>query len=63
MTPLAFVFGTEFSRESVRVKQQENYDRRCATLRLSLPAPQAHSGPSAPMTVLPKRRAPSALRG
>lgn len=27
MTPLAFVFGTEFSRESVRVKQQENYDR------------------------------------
>lgn len=26
-TPLAYVFGTEFSRESVRVKQQENYER------------------------------------
>ncbi|QPF76479.1 sugar ABC transporter substrate-binding protein [Roseateles sp. DAIF2] len=27
VTPLAFIFGTDFSRESVRVKQQENYDR------------------------------------
>jgi protein involved in polysaccharide export with SLBB domain len=27
MTPLAYVFGTEFSRESVRIKQQENYER------------------------------------
>lgn len=27
LTPLAFVYGTEFTRESVRVTQQENYDR------------------------------------
>lgn len=27
LTPSAYVFGTEFSRESVRIKQQENYER------------------------------------
>ncbi|OWQ87655.1 hypothetical protein CDN99_18075 [Roseateles aquatilis] len=27
LTPQAFVFGTDFSRESVRLAQQENYDR------------------------------------
>jgi protein involved in polysaccharide export with SLBB domain len=27
LTPSAYVFGTEFNRESVRVRQQENYDR------------------------------------
>lgn len=27
LTPAAYVFGTEFSRESVRVTQQENYER------------------------------------
>lgn len=27
LTPAAFLFGTEFSRESVRVTQQENYER------------------------------------
>jgi protein involved in polysaccharide export with SLBB domain len=27
LTPGAYLFGTEFSRESVRVRQQENYDR------------------------------------
>lgn len=27
ITPSAYVFGTEFSRESVRIKQQENYER------------------------------------
>lgn len=27
LTPAAFVFGTEFSRETVRVTQQENYER------------------------------------
>ena len=27
MTPAAYLFGTEFSRESVRMTQQENYDR------------------------------------
>lgn len=27
LTPLAYIFGTDFSRESVRTKQQENYDR------------------------------------
>jgi protein involved in polysaccharide export with SLBB domain len=27
LTPAAFVFGTEFSRESVRTTQQENYER------------------------------------
>jgi protein involved in polysaccharide export with SLBB domain len=27
MTPAAYVFGTEFSRESVRITQQENYER------------------------------------
>ncbi|SEK56972.1 protein involved in polysaccharide export, contains SLBB domain of the beta-grasp fold [Roseateles sp. YR242] len=27
LTPQAFVFGTDFSRESVRLSQQENYDR------------------------------------
>ena len=27
LTPLAYVFGTEFDRESVRKTQQENYDR------------------------------------
>jgi len=27
VTPAAFVFGTEFSRESVRITQQDNYER------------------------------------
>lgn len=27
ITPAAYIFGTEFSRESVRLTQQENYDR------------------------------------
>jgi protein involved in polysaccharide export with SLBB domain len=27
LTPAAYVFGTEFSRESVRISQQENYER------------------------------------
>src|SRR5262249_22505598 len=27
LTPAAYVFGTEFSRESVRVTQQQNYER------------------------------------
>src|SRR5262249_38214322 len=27
LTPAAYVFGTEFSRESVRITQQENYER------------------------------------
>jgi len=27
LTPAAYIFGTEFARESVRVAQQENYDR------------------------------------
>ena len=27
LTPAAYVFGTDFSRESVRIKQQENYER------------------------------------
>jgi len=27
VTPAAFMFGTEFSRESVRITQQENYER------------------------------------
>jgi len=27
VTPAAYVFGTEFSRESVRITQQENYER------------------------------------
>lgn len=27
LTPAAYVFGTEFSRESVRLTQQDNYDR------------------------------------
>ena len=27
LTPSAYLFGTEFSRDSVRVSQQENYDR------------------------------------
>jgi protein involved in polysaccharide export with SLBB domain len=32
----AFVFGTEFSRESVRVTQQENYDRALRNLETEL---------------------------
>ena len=27
LTPQAYVFGTEFTRESVRIQQQQNYDR------------------------------------
>ena len=27
LTPFAYVFGTEFSRESVRITQQDNYER------------------------------------
>jgi protein involved in polysaccharide export with SLBB domain len=34
LTPAAFVFGTEFSRESVRATQQENYERALRDLEL-----------------------------
>lgn len=36
LTPGAFVFGTEFSRESVRLTQQENYDRLLRNLETEL---------------------------
>lgn len=34
VTPNAYVFGTEFTRESVRVQQQENYDRALRDLEI-----------------------------
>ena len=34
MTPSAYVFGTEFSRETVRLTQQENYERALRDLEL-----------------------------
>ena len=34
LTPLAYVFGTEFTRESVRVTQQENYERALRDLEV-----------------------------
>ncbi len=34
LTPLAYVFGTEFSRESVRATQQENYERALRDLEV-----------------------------
>ncbi len=36
LTPSAFVFGTEFNRESVRLTQQENYDRALRDLETEL---------------------------
>ncbi len=34
LTPLAYVFGTEFTRESVRARQQENYERALRDLEV-----------------------------
>jgi protein involved in polysaccharide export with SLBB domain len=36
LTPAAYVFGTEFSRESVRKTQQDNYDRALRDLETNL---------------------------
>lgn len=36
LTPAAYVYGTEFSRESVRLRQQENYDRALRDLETEL---------------------------
>lgn len=36
LTPNAYVFGTDFSRESVRVSQQENYDRALRDMETEL---------------------------
>jgi protein involved in polysaccharide export with SLBB domain len=36
MTPAAYTFGTEFTRESVRLTQQENYDRALRDLETDL---------------------------
>ncbi|MCG3189265.1 MAG: hypothetical protein LKCHEGNO_01556 [Burkholderiaceae bacterium] len=36
VTPAAYVFGTEFSRESVRITQQENYERALRDLETDL---------------------------
>lgn len=36
LTPAAFVFGTQFSRASVRVLQQQNYDRALRNLEADL---------------------------
>ncbi|MCH7344432.1 SLBB domain-containing protein [Pelomonas sp. CA6] len=36
LTPHAYVFGTDFSRESVRLSQQENYDRALRDMETEL---------------------------
>lgn len=36
LTPFAYVYGTEFSRESVRANQQANYDRALRDLEVDL---------------------------
>ena len=36
LAPAAFVFGTEFTRESVRVSQQENYERALRSLETDI---------------------------
>ena len=36
LTPDAFVFGTQFTRESVRITQQENYDRALRDMEVDL---------------------------
>jgi protein involved in polysaccharide export with SLBB domain len=36
LTQMAFVFGTEFNRESVRQRQQENYDRALRDLETDI---------------------------
>jgi len=36
LTPTAFVFGTEFNRESVRITQQENYERALRDLETEI---------------------------
>jgi protein involved in polysaccharide export with SLBB domain len=36
LTPSAFIFGTELNRESVRVTQQENYDRALRDLETNM---------------------------
>ncbi len=36
LAPMAFVFGTEFTRESVRVSQQENYERALRNLETEI---------------------------
>ncbi len=41
LSPAAFLFGTEFSRESVRTTQQENYDRALRDLETDMAKNQA----------------------
>ncbi len=41
LSPAAFLFGTEFSRESVRQTQQENYDRALRDLETDMAKGQA----------------------
>ena len=36
LTPTAFVFGTEFNRESVRISQQDNYERALRDLETEI---------------------------
>lgn len=36
LTPAAFIFGTEFSRESVRLTQQQNYERALRDLEIEV---------------------------
>ncbi len=36
LTPGAYVFGTDFTRESVRVTQQENYERALRNLETEI---------------------------
>lgn len=41
LTPAAYIFGTDFSRESVRVSQQENYNRALRDLETEMAKFQA----------------------
>lgn len=41
LSPAAFLYGTEFSRESVRITQQENYDRALRDLETDMAKGQA----------------------
>jgi len=55
LTPAAFLFGTEFSRETVRMTQQQNYERALRDLETELPRQSRHSA-RAPLTRLQGRQ-------
>lgn len=57
LTPNAYLYGTEFTRESVRQQQQLSYDRALRDMRPSSRAPRPPSARSAPTRPRPSSSA------